>query len=416
VGSSSTLSIVNIGQLVTMTGPERPRRRAELQELSILENQAVTAVDGRITLVQPMAEFREMPGSRVLDARGCLVTPGLIDAHAHPVFAGNRANEYTMRAQGATYQEIAAAGGGIQSTVRATRAASEEDLLEQSLEHVRWMASHGTTTAEAKSGYGLDADAELKILRVIRKLSQVGPIELVPTFLGAHAVWEDYSGDPIRSTKEAVVPLLKQIRQDNLAEYADIFVERGYYDPECAVILAQAVQKFGLGLRMHVDQLSNSGGAALAARCEAITADHLEQTDEAGIDALAASDTIPVLLPASVYGLGLSRYPKARLMIDKGLPVVLATDFNPGSSPTASLPMVMSLACTQMRMTPAECLTACTVNAAASLGRLNDRGSIAVGNRADLVIWRWKDYQEIPYWIAGNGVASTIVNGQVNVE
>lgn len=380
--------VTNIGQLVTLAGPTRPRVGLELRELSIIRNGAMILEDGRVAAVGQREEIEpQFTGQEIVDCEGRAVTPGLVDAHTHPVWGGNRLSEYEMRAGGATYEDIAAAGGGIRSTVRATREAPEADLKAKFERHSRWFLSCGTTTIEAKSGYGLDLENELKLLRV---LNGPCPLRVIPTILAAHAVFEGDKSRYLDAICNRIFPAAEMF-----AKYADIFVEQNYFDADDARRMSQSAKDFGLGLRMHVDQLTNSGGAALAAELGADTADHLEQTKSEGIDALAASKTIPVLLPASVYALGKTRYPAAREMILKGLPVVLATDFNPGSSPTPSLPMAMSLACTQMKMTPAEALTACTMNAACSLGLGDEIGSLEPGKSADFVVWDAEDWREI---------------------
>lgn len=385
--------VTNIGRLVTLAGPPRPRVGPELRELAIIPDAAMVIRDGRIAAIGSRssieAEFEQTAADteEVLDCGGRAVTPGLVDAHTHPVWGGNRIDEFEMRSGGATYEEIAAAGGGIRSSVRQTRAATEEDLTAKFQRHCDWFLASGTTTIEAKSGYGLDLDTELKMLRVLRSPA---PLRVIRTVLAAHAVFE---GSKEAYLAQVCNEILPAVAAD--AEYTDIFVEQSYFDAEDARQVARAARSLGLGLRMHVDQLTNSGGAALAAELDANTADHLEQTDSAGIAALAGSRTMPVLLPASVYALGKTKYPAARAMIDAGLPIVLATDFNPGSSPTPSLPMAMSLACTQMKMTPGETLTACTVNAAHSLGRGEEIGSLEVGKAADFVVWDAEDWREI---------------------
>src|SRR5436305_5757859 len=321
--------------------------------------------------------------------------PGFVDAHAHPVFAGTRADEYEQRAQGETYQEIAARGGGIRSTVRQTRAATLDELVEAGQRYAGWFLANGTTTVEAKSGYGLTVEDEIKILRVIRRLNAETPIEFVPTFLGAHAVPDEFRSAPEQYVALVIHKMLPRVVEDGLAESCDVFCERGYFDITESEKVLRAAQESGLRLRMHVDQLTNSGGAFLAARLRAATADHLEQVNAAEIAALAETGVQPVLLPGSVYSLGKTRYPPARGMIEAGLAVVLATEFNPGSSPTPSLRMVLSLAATQMKMTPAECVSAATINAACSLNRADRIGSLEPGKWANFVLYDCPDYREI---------------------
>lgn len=403
------LAIINIGQLVTLAGP-RPRTGAQLRELAIIENGAILCRDGVIEAVGSAEQF-EAAGAQVIDAGGRVVTPGLVDAHTHPVFAGARENEYELRILGKTYQEIAAGGGGIRSTVRRTRAASEAELLAEARRHVQLLIEHGTTTAEAKSGYGLSLDDELKSLRIIKTLNSEGQIELLPTFLGAHEIPDEYRADREGYIKLVVDEMLPAVAREQLARYCDIFCESHVFTMEESRRVLTAAQRHGLGLRLHADQLTLCGGAQLAAELGAASADHLEQIDERGIEALRAAGVTAVLLPGSVFHLGLKTYPPARAMIDAGLAIALATDFNPGSSPTPSLPMVMSIACTQMRLTPAEALAACTINGAYSLGVAERIGSLEAGKQADLVIFDCHDYRQIPYFFGANLVHTVVKHG-----
>ena len=407
------LAILNCSQLVTLKGATRPRSGPEMRELSIIEDGAMIVRDGRIERVGARREIEPLIGADydVLDAGARVVMPGFVDAHAHPVFAGTRADEYERRAGGATYQEIAAAGGGIRSTVRRTRAATEDELVETARARARWFLRGGTTTVEAKSGYGLSVEDEAKMLRVIRRVNVETPLHYVPTFLGAHEVPDEYRGRREEYVTLVVKEMLPRIVGEGLAEYCDVFCEEKVFGPEETRRILSAARRAGLGLRVHADQLSLSGGAVLAAELRATTADHLEHTDAAGIAALGAAGVQPVLLPGSVYALGAARYPSARAMIEAGLAVVLATDFNPGSSPTPSMPMILSLASTHLKMTPAEALTAVTVNAAYSLGRGQERGSLEAGKRADFVIHDCADYREIAYFFGVEHAYATYVGG-----
>ncbi len=413
-----TLAVLHAAQLITLAGPKRPRIGAELGDLAIIADGGMLMRDGVIVATGASDVIaKQLPGdAEVVDARGRVVLPGFVDAHAHPVFAGNRVDEFEMRARGASYEEIAAGGGGIRATVRKTRAATESDLLEQALKHARWFLQCGTTTVEAKSGYGLSLADELKILRVIRALGNESPVEFVPTFLGAHAIPEEHQSDPGRYVDLVINEMLPVIAAEGLAEYCDIFCERGYFDVDSSRRVLTAAKNHGLGLRMHADQLTNSGAAIVAAELKAVTADHLEQTDERGIAAMRAAGVQPVLLPASVYSLGKTRYPRAREMIDAGLGVVLATDFNPGSSPTPSLQMVLSLATTQMKMSPAEALTACTINAAYSLGRGVRIGSLEAGKLANFAVFHCTDYRELAYYFGFAQTCSVYVRGEAVFE
>lgn len=407
------LVIINIKQLVTLAGASKPRTKNNLSELSIIENGAIVCENGLISWVGEAKNLPQLIDCQLVDASNKVVTPGLVDAHTHPVFAGSRENEYELRILGKTYQEIALAGGGIRSSVRRTRAASHEDLLAESRTHTNLLLQHGTTTAEAKSGYGLSLEDEIKSLEVIKTLTSENNIELVPTFLGAHEIPDEF-----RNNRDSYINLLTEkmiptVAQRNLAEYCDIFCESHVFSVDEARKILSTAKEYGLKLRLHADQLTLSGGAKLAAELKAITADHLEHIDEESIDALKQAGVMAVLLPGSVFHLGLKQYPPARKMIDRGLAIVIATDFNPGSSPTPSLSMTMSLACTQMRLTPAEALTACTINAAYSLGRGDKIGSLEVGKQADLVIFDCQDYRQIPYFFGTNLVNTVIKRGNI---
>ena len=356
--------------------------------------------DGHIAAVGTCSEIEKLidKDCEVIDAGRRVVLPGFVDAHAHPVFAGTRANEFEERTQGATYQEIAARGGGIQATVNATRAATLDELVAASKRYANWFVRNGTTTVEAKSGYGLTVEDELKILRAIKRLDEETPLRYVPTFLGAHSIPAEY-----RSRRDSYISLLldemlPRVAAERLAEFCDVFCEETVFTTDESREILSGARYHGLELRIHADQLSLSGGAQLAAKLRAVTADHLEHTDAAGIAALRSAGVQPVLLPGSVYALGSSGYPAARGMIDAGLAVVLATDFNPGSSPTPSMPMILSLAATHLKMTPAESVTAATINAAYSLNRGDKIGSLEAGKIADFVIHDCGDYRDLAYF------------------
>jgi imidazolonepropionase len=408
---SRFLAIVGCCQLVTMRGPSRPRLRAEMRDLGIIEDGALLVKDGRIVAAGKYADVRSQieGGSEIVDTGGAVVLPGFVDAHTHLVFAGNRADEFESRIEGATYQQIAAAGGGIRATVRRTREAIEEELLKSTRRHARWFLANGTTTVEAKSGYGLNTESECKILRVLRQMQSEGPLDIVPTFLGAHEIPDECTVEQYANL--LIDEMLPRIQLERLAEYCDVFCEPHLFPVPTARRILQAAAERGFGLRVHADQFALSGGAKLAAEFNASTADHLEHADPESMDAMAAAGVQPVLLPGSVYSLGLERYPDARAMIERGLAVVMATDFNPGSSPTASIPMILSLACTQMRMTPAEALTAATINAAYSLDRGAEIGSLESGKRADFVVYDCADYREILYHFGVSLVKSVWTRG-----
>lgn len=396
------LAILDIGQLVTLAGPARPRVGEELGELAILEDAAMFIRDGRIAEVGRYADLRtRIPQDAfVVDAECRCVTPGFVDAHTHLVFAGNRAAEFEQRIAGATYQEIAAAGGGILRTVASTRAAGEDDLLAASRRHRDWMLRTGTTTMEAKSGYGLDRETELKMLRVIRRLNEEGPAQMIPTLLAAHTVppeFKDRRADYVRFVAEDLVP---EVAAAGLARYCDAFCDdHAFTVDETRTVLA-AAKEHGLGLRIHAEQFRPGTGAALASELGAATADHLETITEDTLLALRDAGVQPVLLPGSVFALSRGNYPPARKMIDLGLAIVLATDFNPGSSPVPSMPFMLSLACLEMRVSPAEALSAATINAAWSLGLGSSIGSLEPGKQADFLIHEFSDYRELAYFIA----------------
>jgi imidazolonepropionase len=386
--------------LVTLAGAKRPRAGGDLRQLSIIEDGAILVRGEQIEAVGRRREIESLINDEcdVVDAGRRVVMPGFVDAHTHPVFAGIRANEFEQRSTGATYREIAARGGGIRSTVRATRTASLNDLVKAGKRYAQWFLRCGTTTIEAKSGYGLTIEDELKLLRAIKQLDETTPLHYVPTFLGAHDIPSEYKSRRATYVSLVINEMLPRVAQERLAEYCDVFCETDVFTTDESWQILSAARCQGLGLRVHADQLSLSGGAQLAAELNAATADHLEHVDSAGILALKTAKVQPVLLPGSVYALGSSQYPPARQMIDAGLGVVLATDFNPGSSPTPSMTMVLSLACTQMKMTPAEAVTAATINAAYSLGRGDEIGSLEKGKRADFVIHDASDYRELAYF------------------
>jgi imidazolonepropionase len=410
------LAVINCSQLVTLQGPARPRVGAEMRELSIIEDGAMlVGADGRIARIGARREVEpHITGEcELIDACGRIVMPGFVDAHAHPVFAGTRANEFEQRAAGATYQEIAQAGGGIRASVRATRAATEDELVAASKRYTEWFLRGGTTTVEAKSGYGLSLEDELKMLRAVRRLNAETPLQYVPTFLGAHEVPDEYRARRADYIELVVCEMLPRVAEEKLAEFCDVFCEARVFDVDESRRILLAARAHQLDLRLHADQLSLSGGALLAAELGAATADHLEHTDAAGIAALKSADVQPVLLPGSVYALGSRRYPAAREMIEAGLAVVLATDFNPGSSPTPSMPLVLSLASTHMRMTPAEGIVAATINAAYSLGRGRETGSLEASKRADFCLHDCTDYRELAYFFGIEHAHAVYVGGRL---
>lgn len=408
----SSLAVLHASQLVTLAGPPRPRVGAELSEIAIIKDGGMLIRDSVIQAVGPSDEIERTAHEETVDVSGRVILPGFVDAHTHLVFAGNRLDDFERRAGGETYEQIAKAGGGIWSTVEKTRAANDIDLFMHAQKHANWFLRCGTTTAEAKSGYGLTVEDELKILRVMRRLNQETPLEVVPTFLGAHAIPREDRPSPQRYIRLVMDEMLPRVASERLAEFCDVFCESGYFDLEQAREILVAAKKLGLKLRMHADQLTNSGGAKLAAELKATTADHLEKTEGQGIAAMKSAGVQPVLLPGSVYALGSTCYPRAREMIDAGLAVVIATDFNPGSSPSPSMPMMLSLACTQMKMSPAEAIAASIINAAYSLGRGEKIGSLEVGKLGNFSIFDCEDYRELAYWFGFPQTHSVYVRGE----
>jgi imidazolonepropionase len=368
----------------------------------MISDAALLVEDGRITRTGAYAELKSEipPQATLIDAGGRTVTPGFVDAHTHFVFAGNRAAEFEQRIAGDTYQQIAAAGGGILSTVKETRAATEEELLAQSRQRRDWMLRSGTTTIEAKSGYGLERAAELRMLRVLAQLRREGPARIVSTLLAAHAVPPEFAGRRAEYVRWIAKELIPEVAALKLASYCDAFCDDHAFTVEESRTVLTAARRHGLGLRVHAEQFRPGTGAALAAELGAATADHLESIPEETMILLRQAAVQPVLLPGSVFALGRTQYPPARKMIERGLGIVLATDFNPGSSPIAAMPFILSLACLQMCLSPAEALTAATVNAAWSLGWGERVGSLEAGKEADFLIHEFTDYRELMYFIA----------------
>lgn len=416
---AADLLIRNASQLVTLAGPARARVGPEMRELAVIEDGAVLVRHDAIAAVGRSEEIEAKADGNagVVEASGSVVLPGFVDSHTHPIFAGTREDEYEMRAAGVTYQEIAARGGGILSTVRKTRAAGEDELVALGRQRVARFLEHGTTTIEAKSGYGLTLADELKLLRIIRRLAGETPLEMVSTFLGAHEIPAEYrsgSGrtrdDYLRVVTEEMMP---QVVSEGLAQYCDVFCESHVFSVEESRLVLTRARELGLGLRIHAEQLRPTGAARLAAELGTASADHLEWIDDGGIEALQRAGVVAVLLPGAVFNLGLTRYAPARALIEAGVAVALATDFNPGSSPTPSMQIILSIACTQMRMTPAEAITAATINGAYSLGIGGRVGSLEAGKQADLVIFDCPDYRQIPYFFGVNHARTVIKAGQV---
>lgn len=410
------LLIAHCRQLVTLRGPRSPRRGRQLRELGIIRDGAVLIENSRIKAVGTTRSVERHPLARQatkVDARPWVVLPGFVDSHTHLIFPGSRAGEYEQRIVGASYEQIARRGGGILSTVARLRRTPAERLLQQAQAWLAEFAVHGTTTVEIKSGYGLTLVSELKILETIRRLRRDGPLEVVPTFLGAHVVPREYRRRPDRYVDLLVRRMIPTVASRGLAEYCDVFCDRGAFTSRQARRILTAARVCGMEPRLHAEQLTRTGGARLAAALHAVSVDHLERINRSDIRALADSDTICTLLPGAVFHLGKSTYAPGRALIDAGAAVALATDFNPGTSPTLSMPMILSLACTQMRLTPAEAISAATVNAAHALRRAEHLGSLEPGKQADLIAFELSDYREIPYYFGVNLCRWTLKRGQV---
>jgi imidazolonepropionase len=421
VPSNSPLLLVNIGQLVTLRSPDGkvgPRRGVELRELGILEDAAVLCVAGRIVAVGSTHDALRDRWVKVhktrlreLDCRGRVVLPGLIDSHTHPVFAAPRLIDFEKRIAGASYEEIAEAGGGIRSSINGVRATPKTMLAERCLQSFNEMLAQGTTTVEAKSGYGLSVESELKSLQVIRTVAQRWPGTVVPTLLGAHTVPPEHKerrAEYVRLICEEMIP---QAARNKTAAFVDAFVERGAFAAEESEKIFEAARSHALGVRAHVCQLTSARLQWLW-RFDPASLDHMDHVGEEDIRVLATRDTVATLLPGADYFLGIRQYPEARKLIDAGVVVALATDYNPGSSPTPSMPFMMSLACTHMKMSPAEAIAASTINAAHALRLAHRKGSIEPGKDADLAIFDVSDYREIPYWFASDKCAGTVVAGR----
>ena len=407
--------ITGCSELVTLRGSV-PRRGRALAELGLIRDGALLVHGDRITAIGPRRRIERMKEARraeKLDFGGRVVLPGLVDSHTHLIFPCSRAAEYEQRISGKTYAQIARAGGGIRSTVKNLRLASSSALRERASVHLRQFAAHGTTTLEAKSGYGLDWKSELKILDILQQLHQEQPLDIARTFLGAHVVPPEFRRRPDAYVDLLVKRWIPTVATAGLAEFCDVFCDRGAFTLAQARRILAAGRACGLVPRIHADQLVRTGAARLAIELHAASADHLEHVDGGDIRALALSNVVCTLLPGCAFHLGLGHFAPARQLIEAGAIVALATDFNPGTSPTLSMAMILSLACTQMRMTPAEAIAAATINPAYSL-RLHDRsGSLEVGKYADLAAFDVASYREIPYYFGVNLCSLTMKRGAI---
>lgn len=370
----------------------------------IIDNAALGWKDGQITYAGVQSELPDKPdalAAQVESALGAWITPGLIDCHTHLVFAGDRAEEFEQRLNGASYEEIARSGGGIVSTVAKTRAASEDELLAQSLPRARALLRDGVTTLEIKSGYGLDLESEAKMLRVARRIGNELGMQIRTTFLGAHALPQEFAGRQIDYVNEICQHMLPEIARERLADAVDAFCENIAFTPAQIRQVFEAARNYGLPVKLHAEQLSDQGGAALVAEFGGLSADHLEYVSDAGVAAMAAAGTVAVMLPGAFYTLRETKLPPIATLREAGVPMAVASDLNPGTSPLLSLRLAMNMACTLFRMTPEEALRGATVNAARALG-LQDRGTLGVGARADFVIWNIEHPAELCYWIGGD--------------
>ncbi|MBI3972956.1 MAG: imidazolonepropionase [Chloroflexi bacterium] len=417
----ATLQIEHAHELVALAGPAGPRRGREQGEVAAIEDGAVAVgEDGLILAAGPTDTVRAAvmlaEEARIIDASGRAVLPGFVDAQTHAVFAGDRVDEFVRRLEGADYLEILAAGGGILSTVRATREASAGDLLARAQETMEAMLRHGTTTVEVKSGYGLSTADELKMLRVVRALHDTAPQTVVGTLLAAHAVPPEYRDDAdgyVRLVCEETIPT---VASEGLARYCDVFCEQGIFTVEQSRRVLGAGQKHGLVPKLHAEQKGRTGGAQLAAELQAASADHLDHTNDEDMAALARAGTVAVLLPGASFILGEPHGAPARRMIEPGVPVALATDFNPGTCPILSMPVIVGLACLRLGLSPAEALVATTINAAHAIGLGDEVGSLEPGKRADLLILDAPSYRYLPYYFAANLVHTVVKDGLVLVE
>jgi imidazolonepropionase len=406
--------IKNAKQLLTLAGPQRARKGNEMKDLAIVEDGAVAIKDGIIKAVDktPIIEAN-FTADKILDATGKVVMPGFIDPHTHPVFYNTRENEFEMRLQGKTYVEISQSGGGIRSSIKGVRESSEDELLKLAKHRVEKMIKYGTTTLEAKSGYGLSTKSEVKMLRVINRLDDQLPIDIVPTFMGAHEFPTEYKNDReeyIRILKEEMMPA---VAESGLAEYCDIFTEEHVYNIQQSRDILMHAKQLGFKLRMHADEIKPIGGAELAAEVKAVSADHLGAASDTGIKAMAEAGVIATLLPGTIFSLGMNSYARARDMIAAELPVALATDYNPGSCNCDNMQFIITLACLQMKMLPTEAICAATINAAYALELGNKVGSLESGKQADVLVMDMPSYQFLPYHFGTNNVEKVIKNGEL---
>jgi imidazolonepropionase len=410
-----SLIIKNAAQLVTPI----PNKADDfgMEQLKIIENGAIAIAADKIVAVGETkfvtSQVDITAETEVINATGKTITPGLIDPHTHPIFYATREEEFEMRVLGKSYQEIAEAGGGIRSTVRSLRKAGKDDLIAAVLPRMQWFLENGVTTIEAKSGYGLSLADEIKSLEVIREVNERQPVDLVPTFLGAHEIPDEFRDDRKAYIRKIIQEMIPEIHDRGLAEFCDVFCEEGVYSAEEAREILSAGKRAGLQPKIHANQLSEGGGARIACEVGAISAEHLDRISDADIQLLYVHQVVPVLLPGAVFFLNLDHYAPARKMIEAGLPVALSTDFNPGTSMTEALPFIMTLACIKMHLTPAEALIACTRNAARAINRHEQIGSLETGKKGDVVVWDVPNYRHLAYHFGVQLTDTVLKNGTI---
>ncbi|MFJ3390208.1 imidazolonepropionase [Lysinibacillus sp. NPDC086135] len=416
-----TILIKNANEVITLkSAVQGPRTKEQMREIAVLENGSVLMEGNSIIAVGPIAQLEvDFPKlvkvAEVIDASGKVVMPGLVDCHTHLVHGGTREQEFNMRLNGSTYMEIMNAGGGIHATTKRTRETSFGDLYRKTMNHLDVFLKHGVTTVEAKSGYGLDWETEKKQLEVAKELQATHDIDVVSTFMGAHAVPRDYKGREDEFVDVVIHDMLPKVAELNLAEFNDVFCEKGVFTPEQSQRILEAGKALGLTPKIHADEIEPYKGAELAAEVGAISAEHLLVASDEGIQKMAEAGTIAVLLPGTAFFLR-APFARGRLMIDEGVPVAISTDFNPGSSPTMSLPFIMNLACMHMGMTLEEVLTATTINAAYALNRGHQIGSLEAGKQADVIILDVANYKQLQYFYGMNHTNTVIKNGRVVVQ
>ncbi|MBC8526255.1 MAG: imidazolonepropionase [Candidatus Cloacimonetes bacterium] len=407
------LIIKNAKELLTLQS-DGPKCGLEMQNLGIIQNGAIAILEEEIAGVGTTKEVSQnFISENVIDATGKVVMPGFVDPHTHPIFVETRENEFEMRIQGKSYKEISQSGGGIRSSVSDVRKASKEELVALGLKRVNKMLEMGATTIEAKSGYGLSTESEIKMLEAIAEINEISEMDIIPTFLGAHEFPEEYKNNKEEYIKILIDEMLPEVKKQNLAKYCDIFCEKHVFDIEQSRRILSEAKKLGFKIRMHADELEPIGGAELAAEIGAVTADHLVAVSDNGIQKMKEANVIPIMLPATTFSLGLKKYAPARKMIDAGLPVVLATDFNPGSCHCDSMQTIISIACLEMGLLPSEAITASTINAAYSLELGNTIGSIEIGKQADILIMDMPSYKYLPYHLGSSCVDMVIKKGEV---